>query len=200
MQNYPLKRTQLTHQHILKSFLACICCLFLFLTSCADTTTGNSPNTSSQGSQTTASKGNENSYESTLEAQRLSKVKALISGMSLDEKIGQLIIVEYFGSDYANTALPYMVGQQHVGGYLYQQINHNFEYPSNTIDGAKQFADAANKDAKIPLLIAIDQEGGVVNKLSTLFGDAPPPRTWQPPEIPTKPWRRDRKMLTTCNR
>ncbi|GHO77516.1 glycoside hydrolase family 3 [Ktedonobacter sp. SOSP1-85] len=173
MQNYPLKRTQLTHQHILKSFLACICCLLLFLTSCADTTTGNSPNTSSQGSQATASKGNENSYENTLEQQRLSKVKALISGMSLDEKLGQLIIVEYFGSDYENTKLPYMIGQQHVGGYLYQQVNHNFEYPSNTIAGSKQFSDAANKDAKIPLLIAIDQEGGVVNKLSTLFGDAP---------------------------
>jgi beta-N-acetylhexosaminidase len=141
----------------------------LFLTGCSDMTP---QNTSSQGQHDTAAKGGENTYESTLEQQRLSKVKALISGMSLDEKLGQLIIVEYLGTDYDNSHLPAMIAQ-HVGGYLYQAANHNFEYPSNTIDTAKQVGDLANKDARIPLLIAVDQEGGLVNKIATFFGDAP---------------------------
>ncbi|WP_236600570.1 glycoside hydrolase family 3 N-terminal domain-containing protein [Ktedonobacter sp. SOSP1-85] len=129
-------------------------------------------NPSGTSSQAAVAKGNENTYESTLEQQRLSKVKALISSMSLDEKLGQLIIVEYLYSDYPNTELPAMIAQ-HVGGYLYQAANHNFEYPSNTIDAVKQLGDLANKDARIPLLIAVDQEGGLVNKIATFFGDAP---------------------------
>ncbi|WP_236601605.1 glycoside hydrolase family 3 protein [Ktedonobacter sp. SOSP1-52] len=128
-------------------------------------------NPSSTSSQAAVAKGNENTYES-LEQQRLSKVKALISGMSLDEKLGQLIIVEYLGTDYDNSPLPPMIAQ-HVGGYLYQAANRNFQYPSNTIDAVKQVGDLANKDARIPLLIAVDQEGGLVNKIATFFGDAP---------------------------
>ncbi|WP_244422653.1 glycoside hydrolase family 3 protein [Ktedonobacter racemifer] len=129
-------------------------------------------NPSGTSSQAAVAKGNENTYESTLEQQRLSKVKALISGMSLDEKLGQLIIVEYLYSNYASTELPAMIAQ-HVGGYLYQAANHNFDPPFNTIDAAKQVGNLANKDARIPLLIAVDQEGGLVNKIATFFGDAP---------------------------
>lgn len=104
---------------------------------------------------------------------RLSKVQQIMNGMTLDQKLGQLIIVEYFGSDYANTALQYMVSKQYVGGYLYQEINGNFKSPSNTVTGVAQFATQANKDANIPLLVAVDQEGGYVTKLSSFFGETP---------------------------
>ena len=104
---------------------------------------------------------------------RLSKVQQIMNGMTLDQKLGQLIIVEYFGSDYANTALQYMVSKQYVGGYLYQEVNGNFKSPSNTVDGVTQFAAQANQDAKIPLLVAVDQEGGYVTKLSSFFGETP---------------------------
>ena len=93
--------------------------------------------------------------------------------MTLDQKLGQLIIVEYFHSAYPTTVLQYMVSQQNVGGYLYQEINGNFNPPSDTVNGAAQFAAQANQDAKIPLLIAIDQEGGEVTKLKSLFGYVP---------------------------
>ncbi|GHO77518.1 hypothetical protein KSD_52890 [Ktedonobacter sp. SOSP1-85] len=169
MQKYLLKHTQIINQHISRSLFTGICCFLLFLTGCSDMAAANPSGTSSQAA---VAKGNENTYESTLEQQRLSKVKALISSMSLDEKLGQLIIVEYLYSDYPNTELPAMIAQ-HVGGYLYQAANHNFEYPSNTIDAVKQLGDLANKDARIPLLIAVDQEGGLVNKIATFFGDAP---------------------------
>ena len=157
-------------------FILILCCTLLFLASCADGTdihygqprisqTNGTTNTSPAR---TKSDSNGTSTDEKLRAQ-LTKVDQIMKGMTLDEKLGQLIMVEFFGSDYANTALPYMIGQQHVGGYLYQDVNGNFHAPSNTIDASKQFAMQANNDAKIPLLIAIDQEGGLVNKLGDPF-------------------------------
>ncbi|GAC1404659.1 MAG: beta-N-acetylhexosaminidase [Ktedonobacteraceae bacterium] len=105
---------------------------------------------------------------------RMTKVDQMLQSMSLDEKLGQLLMVEFFGSDYQSTELPYMIAQQHVGGYLYQYVNHNFDAPTDTVSASKQFTVQANNDAKIPLLIAIDQEGGQVNKLGDAFyGPAP---------------------------
>ena len=96
----------------------------------------------------------------------MTKVEKIIQGMSLDEKLGQLLMVEFFGSDYQSTELPYMIAQQHVGGFLYQPVNGNFHAPNDTIEAASQFPVKANADAKIPLLVAIDQEGGQVSKLT----------------------------------
>lgn len=156
-----------------------LCCTMFFLASCADatgTSFGTTPKDSNNVSTSPArakSDSNGISTDEKLRAQ-LTKVQQIMKGMSLDEKLGQLIMVEFFGSDYANTELPYMVGQQHVGGYLYQYANGNFYAPSNTIDASKQFAMQANNDAKIPLLVAIDQEGGQVNKLGQAFYGASP--------------------------
>ncbi len=155
-----------------------LCCMLLFLTSCADAT----GITSSTVGGTTVStspahpKSDINGIE-TEEAlrARLTKVDQIMQGMSLDEKLGQLLMVEFFGSDYQSTELPYMISQQHVGGFLYQPVNHNFDAPNNTADAASQFPVKANADAKIPLLVAIDQEGGLVSKLTDagFSGDTP---------------------------
>jgi beta-N-acetylhexosaminidase len=93
--------------------------------------------------------------------------------MSLDQKLGQLLMVEYIGTDYQATGLQYMIAQQFVGGYLYQPVNNNFVAPHDTIGGVTAFVAQAMSDAKIPLLIAVDQEGGQVNKLQTFYGAVP---------------------------
>ncbi|MBV9258046.1 MAG: glycoside hydrolase family 3 [Ktedonobacteraceae bacterium] len=106
----------------------------------------------------------------------LARVNQIMQGMTLDEELGQMLLVEYVGADYSNTELPSMITQGHIGGYLYQpgeKVNKNFDPPADTIAGVDNVASQAQHDAKIPLLIAIDQEGGNVNKLSTFFGDAP---------------------------
>ena len=98
-----------------------------------------------------------------------------MQGMTLDEELGQMLLVEYIGSDYTNpnTELHRMITEGHIGGYLYQPVNGNFDAPADTIIGATNVATQAQHDAKIPLLTAIDQEGGYVNKLAPFFGDAP---------------------------
>lgn len=176
---------QMFSSHSVMSFSRCsvivLCCILCFLSSCADATGISSSSDTTSGSSNTVSTspahpksdGNGIETEEMLRA-RMTKVDQLLQSMSLDEKLGQLLMVEFFGSDYQSTELPYMIAQQHVGGYLYQPVNHNFYAPSNTIDASKQFAMQANTDAKIPLLIAIDQEGGKVSKLAdTFYGLAP---------------------------
>ena len=161
-------------------FVILLCCMLFFLTGCADPT-GITASSTSSGSATASTspaqpKSDSNGIETeeTLRA-RLTKVDSIMQGMSLDEKLGQLLMVEFFGSDYQSTELPYMVSQQYVGGFLYQPVNHNFEAPNNTMDAASQFPVKANADAKIPLLVAIDQEGGLVSKLTDagFDGDTP---------------------------
>ena len=101
------------------------------------------------------------------------RVAQIMAGMSLEQKLGQLIVVEYLGNSYQDSGLQYMVTQQYVGGILYQFVNHNFNPPENTIDGMAAFSRRIQQDAKIPLLLGTDQEGGQVNRLETFHGPLP---------------------------
>ncbi|HZU68724.1 MAG TPA: glycoside hydrolase family 3 N-terminal domain-containing protein [Ktedonobacteraceae bacterium] len=103
----------------------------------------------------------------------LEKVQQIMAGMTLDQKLGQLIIVEYLGNDYSASGLQYMVSQQYVGGFLYQESNHNFDPPYDQISNAAAFSQQAMKDARVPLLIGTDQEGGLVNRLYVFHGYLP---------------------------
>ena len=103
----------------------------------------------------------------------LAKVQQMMANMTLDQKLGQLIIVEYLGNDYSASGLKDMISQQYVGGFLYQQSNHNFEAPYNEISNLAAFSQQAMQDAKIPLLIGTDQEGGLVNRLYVFHGYLP---------------------------
>ena len=110
--------------------------------------------------------------ESPLKAQ-LAKVQQIMAGMTLDQKLGQLLIVEYIGNSYAGTELQYMVAKQYVGGFLYQESNHNFKPPYNIIGNVAEFSHQSMSDAQIPLLIGTDQEGGLVNRLYVFHGYLP---------------------------
>lgn len=112
---------------------------------------------------------------STPDPLQISKARAaqLLAGMSLEQKLGQLIVVEYLGNNYQNSGLQYMVKQQYVGGVLYQYVNHNFEKPYDTVDAMAEFSRQMQQDAKIALLVGTDQEGGQVNRLWTFHGDLP---------------------------
>jgi beta-N-acetylhexosaminidase len=114
----------------------------------------------------------DSNVESPLKAQ-LAKVQEIMAGMTLDQKLGQLIIVEYIGNSYTGTELQYMIAKQYVGGFLYQESNHNFEPPYNVTSNVADFSRQAMSDAKIPLLIGTDQEGGLVNRLYVFHGYLP---------------------------
>ncbi|MFL5652865.1 MAG: glycoside hydrolase family 3 protein [Ktedonobacteraceae bacterium] len=106
---------------------------------------------------------------------QLAKVQKIMASMTLDQKLGQLIVVEYLGNSYQGQdgGLQYMISQQFVGGFMYQESNHNFDPPYNVIGHLGAFSQGAMHDAKIPLMIATDQEGGLVNRLYQFHGYLP---------------------------
>ena len=83
-----------------------------------------------------------------------------ISSLSLEEKIGQRFI---FGVNNENIdCLIDLIKNYYIGGViLYRKNYRNYQDMINVIKRLKE----ANKDNKIPLFIAIDQEGGMVNRL-----------------------------------
>lgn len=159
-------------------FLIKMCCLLLVLTGCSNILGGVSsadPHVVTPlpvKPSPTASRRVDSSAESPLEAE-LAKVHQIMASMTLDQKLGQLIIVEYIGNSYTGTQLQYMVAQQYVGGFLYQESNHNFAPPYNVVSNVAAFSRQAMQDAKIPVLIGTDQEGGLVNRLYIFHGYLP---------------------------
>jgi beta-N-acetylhexosaminidase len=114
----------------------------------------------------------EQTREAKFQEEQRVRVSRLLAAMTLEQKLGQLIMVEYIGSSYEASGLQQMITQQLVGGYLYQPINQNFDAPNNTSSNATAFSARSQADARTPLLIAVDQEGGLVNKLGDFFGEA----------------------------
>jgi beta-N-acetylhexosaminidase len=89
----------------------------------------------------------------------------LLSQMTPEQKVGQLMVVSFAGTSLTPEA-ERMVRDYHVGGViLFQQ---------NLIDAPqiRQLTGALQNAAKVPLLLAVDQEGGPVVRISngaTLF-------------------------------
>jgi beta-N-acetylhexosaminidase len=146
-------------------------CASLVFASCSGISASTSSSTGSTSSGGGTSNGNHPKVLPTEVDPNVAKAQQILKGMTLQQKLGQLLMVEYVGSDYAASGLQQMVQNQYVGGILYQpDANSNFSAPVDTADAVKAFSDQAQGDAKIPLLVAIDQEGGDVAKVSDIFG------------------------------
>lgn len=88
-----------------------------------------------------------------------------VSRMTLDEELGQLIMVEYGDTSYSPD-LDMMVNQLHAGGVIM------YEFQMQTFDQTKHDIAQMQQHAKIPLLISADEEGGIVHRLIHIY----PPR------------------------
>ena len=152
--------------------LSCILVLFSACSSPFAGASGNGTPIAVTHPAAAKSDANGSQTEGSIRAQ-LAKVQLLMQGMSLEQKLGQLILVEYLGNSYQDSGLQYMIAQQYVGGFMYQQSNHNFDGPYTVAANVNTFSQQAMQDAHIPLLIATDQEGGLVNRLYQFHGPLP---------------------------
>ena len=151
-----------------------LCCFLLFLSGCASAPASATIAAAPTRTEPRVSHGIlPLSPAEILLQQQERKAQKILQGMSLQQKLGQLIVVEYIGTDYAATGLQQMVAQQFVGGFMYQESNHNFDAPYNVVANVDALSQQAQKDAHIPLLIATDQEGGLVNRLYQFHGYLP---------------------------
>src|SRR2546423_1087112 len=90
----------------------------------------------------------------------------IVQNMSLDQKLGQMVIVEFYGST-VNTDLNQMIQSNRVSGVLIENKNGNAQRRSQLI----ALNQAMQKAAAIPLFISTDFEGGYVNELRLITGE-----------------------------
>lgn len=95
-------------------------------------------------------------------------VDLVIEKMSLDQKLGQMMLVQFIGSTYS-LDISTMVKQYNVGAVLIFAANGNIV----SKDQLKGLVGQMQAESPIPLAIAIDQEGGNVDRLAALDGTRP---------------------------
>jgi beta-glucosidase-like glycosyl hydrolase len=98
----------------------------------------------------------------------------LVPKMSLDDELGQMMIVQFVGTD-VNPDLVKMIGAQGAGGVLF------FGGNIQTADQVRSLTANLQQLASIPLLMAVDQEGGYVNRFRPILGPIPGAATLQTP-------------------
>jgi beta-N-acetylhexosaminidase len=87
-----------------------------------------------------------------------------VSHMTLDEELGQLIMVEY-ADTYYSPDLDTMVNKLHAGGVIM------YEFQMKTFNQTKGDIALMQQHASIPLLISTDEEGGpYVHRLTSIYG------------------------------
>ena len=87
-----------------------------------------------------------------------------VSHMTLDEELGQLIMVEY-ADTYYSPDLDMMVNKLHAGGVIM------YEFQMKTFNQTKGDIALMQQHASIPLLISTDEEGGpYVHRLTSIYG------------------------------
>jgi beta-N-acetylhexosaminidase len=96
----------------------------------------------------------------------IDQLEQTIAHMSLDEKLGQLFLAEYAGTDY-NSNNSTMVEQQYAGGILLYEANIQSAAQTRAMIAASQ------AHAPIPLFVVIDEEGGYVDRLEQIDGFRP---------------------------
>ncbi|SDX25489.1 beta-N-acetylhexosaminidase [Paenibacillus sp. CF384] len=87
-----------------------------------------------------------------------------VEKMSLDEKLGAMIIAGVDGT-MGSQAAKRMIASQHVGGVIFYA--NNIKTPTGVVAYVNQLK-AWNKDNASPLIVSVDQEGGRVSRLPGL--------------------------------
>lgn len=85
------------------------------------------------------------------------KIADIIASMSLEEKIGQMFLAGCPAQGAADAITKY-----HLGGIVMFAVNFNDKTPADSYSECMAYQDAA----EIPLLIAVDEEGGTVTRIS----------------------------------
>ena len=89
-----------------------------------------------------------------------------LSHMTLDQKLGQLFMVQYWGYSYSSD-LETMIHDQYAGGVIM------YGAQMNTFNQTKNDIARMQEKAWMPLLISTDEEGGYVQRIMNIFGDRP---------------------------
>ncbi len=93
-------------------------------------------------------------------------VNMYLSRMTLDQKLGQLFMVQYWGYTYS-ADLETMLHDQYAGGVIM------YGAQMNTFNQTKSDIARMQQHAWMPLLVSTDEEGGFVQRIMNIFGNRP---------------------------
>lgn len=97
-------------------------------------------------------------------AEVVDEITLLVDGMSLEEKIGQLIIGGFQGVRISDDAKE-LIHSKKIGGFIL--FAHNLESPEQSLKLLNDLK-LENKENDFPLFLSVDQEGGRVTRLPGL--------------------------------
>jgi beta-N-acetylhexosaminidase len=100
---------------------------------------------------------------------QIDPIEDRIKSMSLEEKIGQLLIVGFEGTEI-NQEIISFIEKLKVGGFIL--FSRNIEDENKTLKLLNNIKEA-NSDNDIPLFLSIDEEGGRVSRLPKAFKRLP---------------------------
>lgn len=121
------------------------------------TTSGSSSESSASPSTEISSSGSSLASGSLSDTDILMKAKQILVSMSLKEKVGQMFIVRCPSADAADQAKEYA-----PGGYILYGTDFKNKTSKEVISTIQSYQDVS----KIKMIIAVDEEGGTVNRVS----------------------------------
>ena len=96
-------------------------------------------------------------------AAELDPVENILQSMTLEEKIGQMIMIGIYGTDI-NDDINFMLNEYHFGGIVF--FDRNMDSKAQVKNFSEKLQDISlNSGKKIPLFIAVDEEGGRVARM-----------------------------------
>lgn len=96
-----------------------------------------------------------------------------LNNLSIEEKVGQMMMAFFLGEDLNEDAIR-LIDEIHIGGIIYYRWANGLKNPLQVQNLSNQLQQRALSSKKqIPLFIATDQEGGLVQRLTTGFTQFP---------------------------
>jgi len=143
------------------SIAATLCLLLLFFSACSQAASPISPTTHVSPTAT-------GQMAAGIPLTDAAIVQRMIRGMTLNQKLGQMVIVEFQGATLTDD-LTQMVQTSGVSGVLIENKNGNAQTSTQltALDKAMQGV------THIPLFITTDYEGGIINELRQITGERP---------------------------
>src|SRR6266566_1082424 len=168
-RHYILHRAvSLSHLVSSSAFALILFCLLVIFSGCASLFSGVTSSASQSTPVITLKPSPTPSPSPTPPLTNSQLAQRIVQGMSLDQKLGQMVIVEFYGATL-NSDLIQMIQSNRVSGVLIENKNGNAQTRAQltTLNTGMQ------GQAHIPLFITTDFEGGLVNELRQITGERP---------------------------
>ena len=103
------------------------------------------------------------------------RIDAYIARLTLEQQVGQTLMLAVYANGY-NANLDQALTQWHLGSAIvFTNYNGGPLMPA-TLGGMRQLVRDLKAHADTPLLLAVDEEGGLVDRLSFYYGPTPSPQ------------------------